>query len=126
MLRQRCQWLEECLAISKTSITTNNEEAFQNALLGDLPINKEVPQSLPVFRSEFPTQIRLCKAIAYENYHGSWLSAAMASMSLHHSGKAALRFGRTENGRIGWVPPVAEKGDFICVFDGMELPYASV
>ena len=90
MLRQRCQWLEECLAISKTSITTNNEEAFQNALLGDLPINKEVPHSLPVVRSEFPTQIRLCKAIAYENYHGSWLSAAMASMSLHHSGKAAL------------------------------------
>ncbi len=132
MLRQRCQWLEECLAISNTSITANDEEAFQNALLGDLPITKKVPQSLAVVRSEFPTQIRLYKAMTYENCHGSWLSAVMESMSLQSSQllesiiveKLHWRFGRTESGRIGWLPPVAEEGDFIFVFDGMELPDA--
>lgn len=34
------------------------------------------------------------------------------------------RFGRTRYNRIGWMPLVAEEGDHICVFDGMELPYA--
>jgi hypothetical protein len=25
---------------------------------------------------------------------------------------------------LGWLPLLAERGDRICVFDGMELPYA--
>jgi hypothetical protein len=85
-----------------------------------------------VVRSEFSTQIRLYKAMAYEIDPGSWFSAMMASISLKSShllesmivDKLHRRFGRTENGRIGWLPPIAEEGDFICVFDGMELPYA--
>lgn len=132
MLRQRYQWLEECLAIAKTTSIANNEEAFQNALLGDFLVNKEVYQSMEVVRSEFSTQIRLYKAMAYENDHGTWLTAVIASMSLKSSHlleslimeKLHRRFGRTENGRIGWLPPIAMEGDFICVFDGMELPYA--
>ncbi|GKT61207.1 heterokaryon incompatibility protein [Colletotrichum tofieldiae] len=64
MMRRRWQWLKECLAIAKTSSTTNVEEAFQNALLGDSLINKEVPQSLTVLRSELSTQIRLLKTMA--------------------------------------------------------------
>ncbi|OHW94170.1 hypothetical protein CSPAE12_07201 [Colletotrichum incanum] len=111
MLRQRWQWLEECLAIAKTSSKTN---------------------SLAVVRSELSTQIRLFKAMAYEKHHGSWLSAIIASMSLQSSHllesmimeKLHRRFGSTENGRIGWLPLFADEGDFICVFDGMELPYA--
>ncbi|KAH7354881.1 hypothetical protein BKA65DRAFT_581482 [Rhexocercosporidium sp. MPI-PUGE-AT-0058] len=132
MLRQRYQWLEEYLAIAKTTSIANNEEAFQNALLGDFLVNKEVYQSLEVVRSEFSTQIRLYKAMAYENDYGRWLTAVMASMSLKSSHllksiivkKLHRRFGRTKNGRIGWLPPIAMEGDFICVFDGMELPYA--
>lgn len=87
---------------------------------------------MAVVRSEFSAQIRLHKAMAYENDHGRWLSAMIASMSLKSSHllesmimeKLHRRFGRTKNGRIGWLPPTAEEGDFICVFDGMELPYA--
>jgi hypothetical protein len=37
--------------------------------------------------------------------------------------KGHRRFSRTENGRTGWVPPISEEGDLVCVFDGMELPY---
>ncbi len=83
-------------------------------------------------RREFSTQMGLYKAIAYANDHGSWLSTIMASMSSESSHllesiiaeKLHRRFSRPENGRIGWLPPVAEEKDFICVFDCMELPYA--
>lgn len=34
------------------------------------------------------------------------------------------RVGSTRDRRIGWMPLVAEEGDQICVFDGMEYPYA--
>lgn len=34
-----------------------------------------------------------------------------------------MRFGRTRDRKIGWVPLMTQKGDHICVFDGMELPY---
>lgn len=34
------------------------------------------------------------------------------------------RVGCTQDRRIGWMPLVAEEGDQICVFDGMEYPYA--
>lgn len=34
------------------------------------------------------------------------------------------RIGCTQDRRIGWMPLVAEEGDQICVFDGMEYPYA--
>lgn len=33
------------------------------------------------------------------------------------------RFGRTRDGKIGWMPLVAQEGDQICVFDGMGFPY---
>ncbi|KAH7362113.1 hypothetical protein B0T11DRAFT_280201, partial [Plectosphaerella cucumerina] len=38
--------------------------------------------------------------------------------------KLQRRFGSTDQGRIGWVLLIANEGDFICIFDGMELPYA--
>ena len=67
--------------------------------------------------------------MAYEVGHGSWLSASMVSISLKSSHllesmimeKLHWRFGRTEDRGIGWLPPVAEEGGFICVFD---FPYA--
>ena len=132
MVRQRCQWLEECLAIVKSSSTAKDEEAFQNALLDDYLINKQIPRNLEVAKSEFSAQMRLYKTMAYDNHPGRWLSAAMASMSSESNQllesfiaeRLHRRFGCTGNGRIGWLPPVAEEGDFICVFDGMELPYA--
>lgn len=34
------------------------------------------------------------------------------------------RFCGTQHGKIGWVPSVAETGDYICLFDDMEYPYA--
>ncbi|KAK3937283.1 heterokaryon incompatibility protein-domain-containing protein [Diplogelasinospora grovesii] len=123
MLRHRCRWLEECSA--------NGEEAFRDALLYDHLSFKEFPKDLELARTRFSTQIRLEKARAYAVDNYSFLVASMESMSLTSSlllenliaDKVQRRFGRTEGGRIGWLPPVAEEGDFICIFDGMELPY---
>ena len=70
--------------------------------------------------------------MAYEKEYSTWLAAVTRSMSLGSSHLLEIvlaeqihrRFGSTENGRIGWLPPAAKEGDFICIFDGMELPYA--
>ncbi|KAK4043888.1 heterokaryon incompatibility protein-domain-containing protein [Parachaetomium inaequale] len=131
MMRHRYQWLEECITIANTpGGSANGEEAFRDALFYDSLILKEVPLDLGVARSEFSTQMRFYKAWAYA---ADWLAAAaLASMALESSlllenlitERVQRRFGRTEKGRIGWLPPVAEEGDFICIFDGMELPYA--
>lgn len=132
MHRPGHQWLSECLAIAKTTSTASGEEAFQDALLGDQLSINDVPKSMAVARSEFSTQIHLYKAMAYERDYENRLSAFLASSRLKSSyllgskiiDRQQRRFGRTEKGRLGWLPPVAEEGDLICVFDGMELPYA--
>jgi hypothetical protein len=133
VLRQRCRWLEECMVIVDTTYTgsANCEEAFRDALLYDHLAFKEFPKDLELVRSQFSAHIRLEKAMAYAVDDYSFLVALMESMSLTSNllldnlmtDKVQRRFGRTEGGRIGWLPPVAEEGDFICIFDGMELPY---
>ncbi|KAK2026715.1 hypothetical protein LX32DRAFT_641630 [Colletotrichum zoysiae] len=131
MARGRWQWIEECLEIVKSSRTPNVEEAFQDALLGNFPFEQEAPHRIAVVKSECATQMRHFKLMACDKGNASWLSAARASMSLESSyllqsimlERQHRRFGSTENGRLGWLPPIAEEGDFICVFDGMELPY---
>jgi hypothetical protein len=59
--------------------------------------------------------VKLLWSLVYKSSH---LLESMIVEKLHR------RFGRTKNGRIGWLPPIAMEGDFIGVFDGMELPYA--
>ena len=123
---QQNQWLEECMAIAK------GEEAFRDTLLYDNLIIKQLPQDLEVVRSGFSTQTRLHKTLTDECDPGRWRSVCREWYSLEStpllgnmfSERLCRRFGRTGNGRIGWLPPVAKEGDFICVFDGMELPYA--
>ncbi|KAH8202071.1 hypothetical protein TruAng_003739 [Truncatella angustata] len=112
--------------------TVGGEEAFQNALMIDTLIIKFATQTLEVVRTEFSAQTRLYKAMAYEVDHHSWLSSMMATINLKSSHllenmiieKLHRQFCRMENGRLGWLPPVATAGDFICVIEGMELPYA--
>jgi hypothetical protein len=130
IMRERYQWLEECMTIAKTpGGSANGEEAFRDALLCNNLILKEMPEELELVRSEFSTLMPLYKRCAYAP---DWLVPTLASFSLKSSillenlitERVIRRFGRTEQGGIGWLPAVAEKGDFICIFDGMELPYA--
>jgi hypothetical protein len=130
VMRRRYEWLEECMAIaSARGGRADGEEAFRDALVYDNLVFNEAPQDLEVVWNEFSIQMRLYKSCAYA---ADWPDPAVESRRLKSShllenlitGKAQRRFGRTQQGRIGWLPPVAEKGDFICIFDGMELPYA--
>jgi hypothetical protein len=131
--RQRCQWLEECIAIVNTTCTgrVNGEEAFRDALFYDQLQFKQFPRDLELARSMFYTEMRIEKAIAYAVDNDSFLMACMARKSLTSnlllgnviSDKVQRRFGGTEGGKVGWLPPVAKEGDLICIFDGMELPY---
>ncbi len=91
----------------------------------------EFSQDVEIARSQFSTQMRLHKAQAYAVDNFTFLAACMERLSLTSNlllenliaDKMQRRFGRTKEGRVGWLPPVAEMGDFICIFDGMELPY---
>ena len=130
-MRRRYQWLEECMTISNIpGGSANGEEAFRDALLYDNLILKGAPQDLEMVRSQFSIQMRHHKDCAYAA--DELVIATFARMRLKPSHlienliaeRVQRRFGRTEEGRLGWLPPVAEKGDFICIFDGMELPYA--
>ncbi|KAL5944605.1 hypothetical protein ACKVV1_003415 [Pyricularia oryzae] len=130
LLQQKYQWLEECIAIAAKTISREDaEEAFKNALLSDKMVNEEAPQNLAVARRKFSTCMRLMKEEACSGQ--LWFLAALNRLSLESgyllenmiSDKLQRRFGGTEGRRIGWLPPVAEERDFICIFDGMELPY---
>ncbi|TLD03350.1 uncharacterized protein PgNI_12285 [Pyricularia grisea] len=130
LLQQKYQWLEECIAIAAKTISRDDaEEAFKNALLSDKMVSEEAPQSLAVARREFSTCLRLMKEEACSGQ--LWFLAVFNRLSLESghllenmiSDKLQRRFGGTEGRRIGWLPPVAEERDFICIFDGMELPY---
>jgi len=131
--KDRYGWLQECMAIANTTCTgTNREEAFRDALLYDNAMFKEMTQDLELARSQFSEKLRLDKATAYAVDDHSYRIAGWECMSLRSNqllenlimDKVQRRFGRTKEGRIGWLPPVAEEGDLVCIFDGMELPYA--
>ncbi len=116
-------WLEECMAMA------NGREAFRDALLDDSLMVQSVPEGMEAAKNDFFTLMCFYKALAYE---ADWRRSFKQHLN-HQSSqllgnliteRAQRRFGRTENGRLGWMPPVAEQGDLICVFDGMELPYA--
>ncbi|KAH7359470.1 heterokaryon incompatibility protein-domain-containing protein, partial [Plectosphaerella cucumerina] len=132
MMRQKFEWIQECLTIIKHTGSINEEEVFRNVLLDDIVVNNEVHKSLSAARIEFPEQVSLYQAMAYEIDYGSWLHSVTKSYSLESSRllesmqmeKLQRRFGSTDKGRIGWLLLIASEGDLICVFDGMELPYA--
>lgn len=130
------RWHEECMDIAKPpgGGGGGGMDAFRDALLdGELMID-EFSQMVKVAKLEFSAQIGLYKAQTYAvNDHERSLFAALHErLGLKSSSfldnimmeKVQRRFGRTEKERLGWFPIVAEEGDLICIFDGMELPYA--
>ncbi|KAL8302962.1 hypothetical protein RB597_005373 [Gaeumannomyces tritici] len=131
--RQTFQWMEECIDIAQSPGRgrTKAEEAFREALLHDPPIQEKALSMAGVLDQEFPEQLRLRKIAAYDNMDRA-LAACIALSGLQStrlirylmSDRVNRRFGRTEKVKIGWLPPVAEEGDLICVFHGMKLPYA--
>jgi hypothetical protein len=123
-------WLDECWTISQAA--KQDEDSYLAALLAEHITKTDMPETIEAARRDFPTYRRALKAVASAGNDASRSEAIAilaAQESLGHVESLVFkmlyrRFSRTLHGRIGWAPRAAEAGDLICVFDGMELPYA--
>ncbi|TLD04258.1 uncharacterized protein PgNI_12194 [Pyricularia grisea] len=130
VLERRYRWMEQCIAIAKTTSSANGEETFSNALWGSPRISEESLQGVESAGHRLSAHLRLLEDI--KSNESSTSSSAFTKMESYPDydleDKIAegqrRRFGSTVNRRTGWLPPMAKEGDLICIFDGMDLPYA--
>lgn len=125
-------WLEECLIIAGSAGV--DELGLRDAILIENFLDDMLPGSGAIAKKGFFTFPQYLKAyIAAEDeaayleilHNTSWeVRNSTHAIGLYLDRMFYRRFGRTRDGKIGWMPLVAEEGDRICVFDGMEFPYA--
>ncbi|KAI7779960.1 hypothetical protein LA080_000173 [Diaporthe eres] len=123
-------WLDECWAIAE--MANHDEVSYLPALLAEDIVKSHMPDIIAAAREKFPAYRRAVKALASAVDEASYSKATAtiaATESVGHLENLIFkmlyrRFSRTLHGAIGWVPRAAEEGDLICVFDGMDLPYA--
>lgn len=127
-------WLDECQAMAECA--HQDEHAFIETMLIDNFVVDDATEEVTVAaaKKNFFRYRRIQEAFAAAPDEATWLKTEESMDSGMVSSFRTLsgflwhmqfrRFGRTPNGRIGWMPLVAEEGDYICVFDGMEFPYA--
>lgn len=124
------RWLDECCAIGE--IANQDESSSLAAFLAEALYVTVAPQAIEAVKKDFPAYRRCLKALVSAVDETSWSEAVATAHSIESLGRLEVliyrmlyrRFSRTQHGRIGWAPRIAEEGDLICVFDGMKLPYA--
>lgn len=124
------RWLDQCWAIAQAA--KQDDDSYLSAVLAEEIMKVQMPETIAAARKDFSVYRRAQKAAVSAVNEASWsqaLASFAAKESLFHLEILMLRmiyrrFSRTLHGSIGWSPRVAEVGDLICVFDGMELPYA--
>lgn len=133
--QEQIRWLDECQAISE--VVDEDKTSFLKAFfmrdLEDASLPEERSVTVQAMK-DFPEYRRILKAIvsavdehSVAETFGKLPQLKRESFKLVQaevSRKLYRLFGRTLHGRMGWAPRAAEAGDFICVFDGMALPYA--
>lgn len=123
-------WLDESWGIAE--MANHDENSYLSALLAEDFMKTYMPETIAAVRKDFPAYRRAVKALTSAADEASFSEAEAslgATESVCHLETLMLkmlyrRFGRTLHGAVGWMPQEAEEGDLICVFDGMELPYA--
>lgn len=125
-------WLDECQAMAESA--GYDERGFIDTLLIEDFFLDTPAELIVAAKKDFLTFRRIQKTLAAAPDELTW-TKSLESMEWDITRSLRLirqaiwlalfrRFGRTRYNRIGWMPLVVEKGDCICVFDGMELPYA--
>lgn len=102
------------------------EEAFWRTLLGDRtvegrPAPADMEECYHAFRTVFLNPASVSSAtygtLAQLNIKSSkFLGTAAATIR-------ARKFCITKKGYIGWVPPLSQEGDIVCIFAGLYTPY---
>lgn len=127
--RWKC-WLDECWAIAE--MANLDEDGYISALLAEDVMKTHMPETIAEARKDFPVYRWAAKEHSFavdDACSPESIASLVATESLGRLDALIFkmlyrRFGRTLQGAVGWVPRAAEDGDLICVFDGMELPYA--
>lgn len=124
------RWIEECYGIAEKAGTDSN--GFFSALLAEewLPILEK--EHVPTMRGVFPSYRSDLKRLLVERNEyadiKTWRDRTrpLGYSVIEHilSRRKYRRFGRTHSAAVGWMPKVAERGDHICMFDGIGVPYA--
>lgn len=124
-------WHNECQMIAE-SAGQGERGLVDTMLIEDLMILRRA-DILATAKKDFLAYRRFLATLAAAPDEPTWLETkesmdidllrSMRVIESFHSNMLLRRFGRTRYGRIGWMPLVAEEGDHICVFDGMEFPY---
>lgn len=123
-------WLDECWAIAEKA--NHDEDSYISALLAEDVMETHMPETIEAARKDFTVYRRAAKELLFGADDASSperIACLVATESLGRLDALIFkmlyrRFGRTQHGAVGWVPRAAKEGDLICVFDGMELPYA--
>jgi hypothetical protein len=123
------RWLDECEAIAQ--VANRDDDSFRSTMLIESLLQSIFPD-ISTAKAEWRTYRATQKTIIFSSEYGGARDQAYATMRSNPSSARIQyvttkllyrRFARTKYGRIGWAPQVAEEGDLICVFDGMEFPY---
>lgn len=124
-------WLDECQTMAKSA--GQDDAGFVEAVLIDSLIGvpeevvaaakrdffkyRQIQKSL-VAASDEAAALEIVESMDFE------LTRSVQAIEGFIVNMQYRRFARTRDGRFGWMPMVVEDGDQICVFDGMEFPYA--
>lgn len=125
-------WLDECQTIAESAGV--DDFGLRDAILVESFLGDLVPDSGEIAKGGFFTfrqYLKACLAAEDEDAYSeilhktAWEDRNSTDSIESYLGRMLYRrFGLTRDGKIGWMPLVAEEGDHICVFDGMEFPYA--
>lgn len=125
-------WFEECRTIAESASVDNL--GLRDAILIENFLEDLIPGSGEITKKgffKFQRYLKKCLAAEDEaDYLQILHNTALELRELIYAFESYLgrmfyrRMGCTRDRRIGWMPLVAEEGDHICVFDGLEFPYA--
>lgn len=124
------RWIEECYEIAGKAQTDPN--TVFSALFAEETMPDFEKENIPEMRSDFPSYRRdLKKALVERNRDSAekllgYRDVRPGYRDINKNLKLMSKrcFGRTRSAAVGWMPKGAQRGDCICIFDGMGTPYA--
>lgn len=122
------KWIEDCYGVAEK--VELDLKGFHGALFAEDWLNIQDKERLPTMRSSFPSYQNDLKKILAERNRGAakklWgnLPPGYVDINITLVSMVSRLFGRTQRGVLGWMPKVAERGDCICILDGIGIPYA--
>lgn len=122
------KWIEDSYSVSEK--VQLDLKGFHGAFFAEDWLTMKENKRLRTMRRTFPSYRSDLKKIlvgrdreAAKKLWGN-LPPGYVDINITLMSMVSRRFGRTQSGALGWMPKVAERGDYICIFGGIGTPYA--